>query len=219
MTKVAVGYVHNGMVHQPWMECLLACQTVDAGRHLEGTISAAGPYIANNRNLVVKRFLMESQADYLWFLDYDIIFAPEVLPILLSAAHPTAAPIVGGLYFGRFAEGIRSMWTVETEESRLTRVEYFTDRLQPLSAIGMGCTMIHRRVFQGMLEGNDDPWPWYRHSITPEGDERNSEDYHFCQEARRLGYPIWGVPVGLGHIKSTILDYDAYMKERASAVD
>lgn len=213
--RVAIGYAHNGMVHQPWMECVLACQTVDGGRHLEGTISAAGPYIAQNRNLVVKRFLLESDAGWLWFLDYDIIFAPETLPVLLSAAHPTAAPIVGGLYFGRFAEGIRSMWMQETEQSRLTPVGSFTNELTPLSALGMGCTMIHRRVFQTMLEGNDDPWPWFRHSVTPEGDERNSEDYHFCQEARRLGHAIFGVPIGLGHIKSQILDYDAYVAGRA----
>lgn len=215
--RVAIGYAHNGMVHQPWMECVLAVQTVDAGRHLEGTISAAGPYIAQNRNLIVKRFLLESEADWLWFLDYDIIFAPETLGVLLSAAHPTAMPIVGGLYFGRFAEGIRSMWREEKDGNRLSPVEIFTDKLTPLSAIGMGCTMIHRRVFQAMLADNDDPWPWFRHSITPEGDERNSEDYHFCQEARKLGFSIWGVPIGLGHIKGTILDFDAYMKENADA--
>jgi hypothetical protein len=212
--RVAIGYAHNGMLHQPFVECLLACQTIDAGNHLEGTISASGPYIAQNRNLIVRRFLDESRSDWLWFLDYDIIFAPETLPVLLSAAHATTTPIVGGLYFGRFKEGIRSMWMHEKDGNEFTPVEYFTDQLTELTFIGMGCTMIHRSVFEKL--DNDDPWPWFDHDvmITPDGPERMSEDYVFCDRARKAGFTIWGVPIGLGHIKGTIIDYDAYMAER-----
>jgi hypothetical protein len=216
--RVAIGYCHNGMVHQPWMECVLACQTLHSDL-IEGTISASGPYIAQNRNLVVRRFLDESHSDWLWFLDYDIIFAPETLPILLSAAHLTTHPIVGGLYFGRFKEGIRSMWMTEKIGNEFTPVEWFTDQLQPLSFIGMGCTMIHRSVFQKL--DNPDPWPFFGHAVmdTPEGREMMSEDYVFCRRARDCGFSIWGVPIGLGHIKGTIIDYDTYMKERRHALD
>lgn len=212
--RVAIGYCHNGMVHQPFMECVLATQTIDGGRHLEGTISASGPYIAQNRNLVVRRFLNESSSDWLWFLDYDIIFAPETLAWLLKAADPVSHPIVSGLYFGRFKEGIRSMWMHERAGNEFTPVEFFRGDLEPLTFTGMGCALIHRSVFEKL--DNDDPWPWFDHDlmVTPDGPERMSEDYVFCRRARDAGFTIWGLPIGLGHIKGATLDYDAYMADQ-----
>jgi hypothetical protein len=219
--QVVIGYAHDGSVKQPFMECVLATQMTDAGRRLQGTCSATGPYIAQNRNVVAQRFLAQTTADWLWFLDTDIIFAPETMEWLLKAASWPERPIVAGLYFVRLKEGIVSTWTHHRNGDDWVRVEVFTEQLEQLTFCGMGCTMIHRHVLEKMLEKDDldhgDPWPWFGHDIMhpPTGAERMSEDYVFCQRARDAGFTIWGVPIGLGHIKGQILDFDQYMKERS----
>jgi hypothetical protein len=214
MNTVAIGYCHNGMVHQPWMECVLATQT--AHPHLvEGTISASGAYIAQNRNRVVQRFLDEAQSQYLWFLDYDIIFAPETLPWLLKAANENGPGMYAALYFVSLRGGLRATWLKED----WTPVDVFTETLTPLGFVAMGCTLIHREILAA-TKNEEDPWPWFGHDImdTPTGLERMSEDYGFCQRARDKGYRIWGVPIGLGHIKTQVLDFDLYMKEKQHAL-
>jgi Glycosyl transferase family 2 len=212
--SVVIGYAHNGMVHQPWMECVLATQTAHPDL-IEGTISAAGAYIAQNRNQVVRKFLDNATSDWLWFLDYDIIFSPETLPWLLKAGAEKGPGVYAALYFVRLKEGIRSTWLADRGGNPWTPVEFFGDRLEELTFCSMGATLIHRRVLLDTIN-EDDPWPWFGHDImeTPTGWERMSEDYVFCHRARAAGHNIWGVPVGCGHIKTQILDFDAYLEER-----
>jgi hypothetical protein len=212
--RVVIAYCHNGMVHQPFMECVLASWRANPDL-IEGTISGTGPYIAANRNFVVRQFLEKARSEWLWFLDYDIIFAPETLPWLLKAAQEKGVAVYAGLYFVNLKEGIRSTWLDEDWKP----VEYFGETLTEIAFCGMGCALIHRDILVDTK--TTDPWPWFGHDImeTPTGPERMSEDYVFCDRVRNHGYKIWGVPIGLGHIKGQVLDFDAYMKERSNALD
>lgn len=215
---VLVGYAHTGVVRQSFMESLVTTRVVDAGAHIIGHTAAGGPYIAQNRNVIVRRFLAETPAEWLWMLDTDIIFAPNTLPVLLSAARPASNPIVTGLYFVRLREGLVSTWKRRVGDDEWVAVTDWDGTLVDLTFCGAGCLLIHRSVLEKMDDPTD-PWCWFGHDVmVPTGGpaERMSEDYTFCARARAAGFVITGVPIGLGHDKGgVILDYDLYEKERS----
>jgi hypothetical protein len=104
--RVVVGYCKPGTVHAAFHESLLNLMVYDAAT--DRRIIAGGGRIAvqssanisGARNQIVKQFLDESDADWLWMLDTDMTFAPETLERLLEHADVEKAPIVGGLCFG-----------------------------------------------------------------------------------------------------------------------
>jgi GT2 family glycosyltransferase len=55
--------------------------------------------VVEGRNEAVKSFL-ESEAEWLWFVDSDMGWDPEALEQLMAVADPVDRPIVGGLCFG-----------------------------------------------------------------------------------------------------------------------
>ena len=73
-----------------------------------------------------------------------------------------------------------------------------------LGSCGMGCTLIHRNVFEKLQQIlSDDPWPWFGHDIiqTVRGAERAGEDVTFCKRAREAGFKI------VGHCGVTVEHY------------
>ena len=213
MTSAVIGYATSGSLTHPFVECVRAAQDANAGL-IEGVISAAGPYIPQNRNEVVRRFLKEASSEWLWFLDTDIIFSPETLPWMLEAGREKGPSVIAALYFVNLKGGLRPTWLRED----WSPVEYFSDKLEPIAYCGMGATLIHRFALEAMqnLVEPHDPWKWFGHDLLEgaHGWERMSEDYTFCHRVRTAGFDIWGIPVGCGHLKNIIVDFDTYMKER-----
>jgi len=55
--------------------------------------------VAHGRNQIVRIFLDESPADWLWFVDTDMEFEPDTLDRLIEAADPAERPIMGALCY------------------------------------------------------------------------------------------------------------------------
>lgn len=213
---VALGYVTGGRVTSKFHLCVVAA--MEAHRDLIGShLAVEGAYIFRNRNNVVREFLTTSM-EWLWFVDDDIIFPSEVLTVLLGQADPDTRPIVGACYFGPAPaqDNWLPMWTEQRDGDRYAMVEHVeSDRLYQLTAIGMGCTLIHRRVLEAMdkLRGEPhEPEPWFGHDIIPAGAgyRRAGEDITFCRRAAALGFTIHGYGYAVGHIKTDVHGWECH---------
>src|SRR5206468_643087 len=95
-------------------------RVVNGGGHLA---NSSGANITNARNEVVDAFLDQHDADWLWFIDTDMTFDPDILDRLVKAAHPEKRPIVGALCFS-LKDGTRAVPTIYQirDDNRLGRV-------------------------------------------------------------------------------------------------
>lgn len=228
--KVVIGYCNPGMVHAAFHESLLNLLVYDAAvsRRIIGgggrIAVQASANIAGARNGIVKQFLDESDADWLWMLDTDMTFADDTLERLLEYADPQQAPIIGGLCFG-----IDDGWLFPTlydladmgtgEGLQVVRYnEWAPNAMMQVAATGAACTLIHRSVLEKIREQSGKEFsaafPWYQereHGTMPVG-----EDVTFCLRAGLCGFPIYvNTAVTLGHVKQHTLTLDGYVAQRA----
>ena len=101
--RFVLAYCHPGMVHTDFMTSVLDMLRIDGstGRHLfTGQIGIRGLYVAQSRNEAVVLFRKQEHADWMLFVDTDIIFTTEQVYALIDAANEADAPIMAGTYFG-----------------------------------------------------------------------------------------------------------------------
>jgi GT2 family glycosyltransferase len=157
------------------------------------------------RNQIVKGMLKYPRAEWLFFMDSDMLFPARALRHLLKRFerdHKPHVDIVGGAYFQRFEpheliayqhvggelpyrpltpewiEYVRSHRDSLPLDGRFTGRIIGSDGLMEVDGIGTGCLLIRRKVFEAMAE----PWFSYR--------DEGSEDLYFCREAKRAGFKI-----------------------------
>jgi hypothetical protein len=227
---VTIGYCHYGTVSDDFCESLLFMRDYDRehGQHWDQIVKAKGPYIPLSRNDIVNAFLEQRFAHWLLFLDNDMIFPVNTMEALLALADPVEVPILCAIYLTPLfpdpdnKERLEFLpaWAYDggRERSPVLAVD-FDQPLMELHGCGMGCTLIHRSVFETMREAYpDDPWKWFNHDLVHvEGrdPERLGEDFTFCVRARELGFKVWGTPdVRCGHIKTQLLYPLSYREER-----
>lgn len=210
---VTLGFVHPGMVHTAWMDSVMRCFAYDAAARviIHGYVQGQSAYIPDARNKVCRMFL-DTDSEWLWFTDYDVVFDPQQLYMLLDAADPIDRPIISGCYFSRYGPGAHlwPVWFEERDGGDLNPVTHLTvGEIMPLTVTGMGFTLIHRTVLERMQAEIDDPWPWFGHDQI--GTDRVGEDITFCARARKLGFTVWGHSgVLLGHNKQITENWDTF---------
>ncbi len=234
---VAVGYLHpNGDISSNFAQCLRNLADYDRqtngrlGPHLE---MVSGANIVTARNLVVRQFL-ETSATWLFLIDSDMTFAPNVVDQLLDAADANERPIVGGLCFALSSgEGqliVPTIYNFNGEGRMVRQYGYPENTLFPVAGTGAACLLVHRRVFEGILEKTvteqlaqatgmpvgqrmfGPPWPWFAETATgQEWGDTAGEDLTFCVRAGACGFPIFvDTRVKIGHVKPFIVDEALY---------
>ena len=113
------------------------------------------------------------EASHIFFIDDDMVVPPNAIVKLLS--HDV--PIVGGLYFGRNAPHLPIAYRYVLDNQWIPITE-FCAGLQVVDAVGFGCTLIKREVFEKMER------PYFEFS------DKMGEDMYFCEQAKKLGYTI-----------------------------
>ena len=94
----AVGYVHGATVTAGFLASVLGMLRKPGGTRVDVVLAApSGPNISEARNLLVRRFLDECRAPWLWMLDTDMVFAADALDRLVAAADPVSRPLLGAL--------------------------------------------------------------------------------------------------------------------------
>ena len=236
--RVVLGWVCPGTVSSRFMDSVLrsvfaGIGEVQLGNREDYVVAGyrfieSGPRIAAARNNLVRGFL-ESPAyenvEWLLMLDADMIFDESLLPALFQDVRDTDGslkrPIVGGLCFGGGRERVfPTMYEiVDPKENNGDAVrvieEWSEGAAVEVDATGAACLLVHRSVYETMLERHGEPVPWFAESIY-KGVEFG-EDWTFCLRARVMGYPIIvNTNAKVGHQKPIVLDEQLWRDGRVA---
>lgn len=142
------------------------------------------------RNRLVQQSL-EIGSEWLWFLDDDHVFPPDLLLRLL--AHDQ--PVVAALYLQRQVPFAPVAYSHREGDKYVPLVlpDLEPDACVEVRAAGTGGMLIRSEVFRAVSE------PWFEHGAA-------SEDLIFCEKARAAGFTIHcDLAARLGHLTSTIV--------------
>jgi len=166
--------------------------------------------IPRGRNTLVAKMMDNADATHLLFIDADIGFQPEnIFQLLLHDKD-----IVGGCY-PKKSLPIDYVVNIDgknvNEKGEITTV----NNLIPLTRLGTGFMLIKRNVFTKMFEaypetkysgniGMDSKYDKAMYALFAcpvVNEELLSEDWFFCDQARRIGIDVWGdISIKLDHI-------------------
>lgn len=110
------------------------------------------PYIDMARNTIVER-AYQKKADWILFLDQDMVFPPDTARRLI--AHDV--PVVGGIYFQKMAPHHPLLYDWVTDQPGFgewtirPRLDY-EEGLVKCGAVGMGCTLISLKAIDKVID-------------------------------------------------------------------
>lgn len=206
---VTVGYLHPGHLAACFARSLRDLLFADlAGNqrivsHRFGEVDkecgAAG--IVDGRNHLARTMCDESEADWLFMVDSDMGFGPDVVERLIAAADPERRPVVGGLAFAMKTDGRSSFYGIRyraqptlyefyEDDERIGVVpmfDYPRNKLVRVAATGGACMLIHRTALEAVRAKYGDVWfDTIRH---PKG-AHFSEDLAFCVRLAACDIPL-----------------------------
>ena len=206
---VTLAYVHENEVTASWHHSLIELIGYDLageGRLMRGgwaAIRCGTDGLQEARNKAAKVFLEERSAEWLFWLDTDAGFAPDILERLVEAADPVERPIVGALAFSHREDQPDGMggWRcrptptifdwhkVGEQMGFLVRWGYPPDTLVRCAGTGSHAILIHRSVFERVAAQYGEHW--YDRIDNTSMHSRVSEDLSFCMRANTVGVPVY----------------------------
>jgi hypothetical protein len=194
--------------------------------------SRHGPYLDDGRNMCVQWFLNHDDADYLLFIDSDIVFTPDQPYQLIQAMFDQGVTLATGVYYSvnvhPVISGITALvyeWGNNPHMRHLDSDEpvrdlipkapvhidayYPQDKLHPVDSAGAGFLAIHRSVLIDMRDAArvGDPTPWFAELVID--GIHMLEDHVFCLRAASLNHRPHVLPcLELGHIKPLVVRPD-----------
>lgn len=122
---------------------------------------------------------LECDAEYILWLDSDIVFPATTAARLLSHNEP----IVAANYIRRQRpfKGVAYEKIGDWENPLPFDIE---DELVSVEGIGMGCMLVKTDIFQQITK------PWFEFGWSPESNDFLGEDMLLCQKINSLGYEI-----------------------------
>lgn len=187
--------------------------------------NSSGANITNARNEIVASWLRNSDADWLFFFDTDMIAdgvdgrtGSDLIERLVRAAHPVDRPIVGALCFSwqRGNVAAPTMYVIRADNKVGRMLDYPRDQLVEVDATGTGCVLVHRSVFEKVLASGKGPaaYPWFQETAL--GDLPLGEDVTFMLRARACGFPVFvDTSIKVGHEKKIIVDENVFAAQQA----
>ncbi len=190
--KIVIGVPSGGMWHAEFGLCLFGLRNNLPDTYETLMAGCQSSFITMNRNRIV-RVAMQAQADYLLFLDTDMVFPPYTLSQLLSHEKD----IVGATYRKRVPPHTLLGYIKDAENQPREPGE-----LWEMTGMPGGCLLIKMDVFNHITK------PWFRESYKDNDDQQGTEDYYFSDAARAAGYQIWcdsKLTADLGHIGAMLV--------------
>lgn len=168
-----------------------------------------GSLIYNSRNELARK-AVQAEADYVLWLDSDMVFSPDVLKRLLNDREH--GDIITGVYYRRvepYAPVIFDELEITDDGCHWKGTENIPDEIFEIQGCGFGCVLTPTDIFMAMMQK-------YGNMFAPIAGV--GEDLSFCWRARQLGYKIVCDPtIQLGHVGHYVVDkgfYNAYREAR-----
>ena len=207
-----VGYVHPGTVRAEFCASLLAICMEGKTRIRTVVALESGPNISTPRNMIVRDFLEDGLAPWLFMCDTDMWMPADTVDRLIAAADPAERPVVGGLCWS-LDKGVRypTMYELtEPEPGRLAFARYPDwpdDACMRVSATGAACLLAHRDALEAVAKASGDTAaPWFRETGAGAPLALMGEDMTFCLRCAAAGVPVHvHTGVRVGHMKTTML--------------
>ena len=205
--RVAICWPRNGnMAYVDFMERTwfpLKNEPAEWGEKI--MLSTSVPSLPLARNTLAK-LALDAHADYLFFIDGDILF-DEISPNEgLRRLLASGKSIISGLYTAKTDFGfVYAAWTMDRETRMYKSISKQTLSKAPsqqpvqVDAIGLGCCLIHTDILRKMEK------PFFHWDESGE----QSEDFYFLEKASNLGHnykPFVDVGLRLSHIGTMIVD-------------
>jgi len=188
--KIAIGIPSTDMVHADFaMSLALVVSNARECKHEVALINQKTSIIEKGRYEIVEA-AKALKADALFFMDSDMVFPPDILVTLLSSGKE----IIGCNYTTR-----RPPIRVTCRDINGKFVNYGFTTVQEVGYIGTGCLLIDMKVFDKLNK------PYFRVEYDKEKGFI-SEDYCFCEDARKNGFKIhcdFGLSRNIKHIGSS----------------
>jgi hypothetical protein len=188
MIRIVLGIASGGSPTKPFLDALAALELPDGVEPLTRSI-ATGNFIPAQRELIMDDALARD-ADYLFFVDDDIVLPPQALVHLLETAEadPQTA-VVGGLYYSR--DSVRPIVVANwrSGDTATAHVPAFTSTsTNPVDGIGFGCALLRVAAARALTP------PYFPVHIYIERAARRvrqcDEDYLYCERVRAAGFAV-----------------------------
>lgn len=190
--KIAVGIPNLGMIHSETVGSLIRMiMTYTDVQFMPFFISNSLVYDARNHMV---DFAVEQNADYLLFIDSDIVFPGHALKVLLDQNRN----IVTGIYWSR-SENVRKPIIYSQIKPRhifnhKAELDHVSGQIQgctEVKACGMGFCLIKTDVLRKLKDKFISPFEPYKGM---------GEDISFCYRCGKLKEKIYAIDCGLEHI-------------------
>jgi hypothetical protein len=150
LPRVAIGIACNKYQHTPPWRSLWSLLWNGGS-----VMTSSGALTDQNRNFIVKWFLEETDLEWLFFVDDDVELPQGTLIHLYSAAKHYNASVIGGVYYRRSPPFNPLIFLQEGTgwyKALLPGQDYHRGDILEVDGIGMGCTLIHRSVFEAIID-------------------------------------------------------------------
>lgn len=178
-----------------------------------------GANISKARNLLAAWFLDETEGEWLWFVDTDMVIEETTLPRLLCSAQVAGARVIGALcVIAEDADGpIPTLYQLgQFGQGEITRcmLDYPDNTVLQVAATGGACLLVHRDVLEDVRRRSPgNPYPWFREDVV--NGEWLSEDVYFTLMANSMGHPVFvDCTTPVGHAKGKTVWWPADIRAR-----
>ena len=172
--------------------------------------------LAKSRNRLVDEFLTNeayASAEWLWFLDSDMVWEPDLMHRLVGRAVEQNVKILGGLCLIVTADGpLPTMFVDDDDTVTQVLVDWPDGTVGEVAATGTGCLLVHRSVLEDMQAaagGSKNCWFGFDVVTSKTGKEWSlGEDISFCLRARKNGHKVFvDTTAHCGHHKGAVVHW------------
>lgn len=191
---------------------------LQSGIKFVSTIRSQGNQIARQRDRLINHWYDSKKADWLLWVDSDVVISPETFRLLWNNKDRLARPMITGVYFTSdnpeepLMIPLPTLFTFEnTEDGGVV-----SKRIHPLpenklikaDAAGMGFILMHRDVVTKVKETMGDVRLF---AELGKGDSFLGEDIYFFALCHQVGIPLWCHTGALApHMKRFSFDHHYY---------
>ena len=194
---VSIAWCDNGNVDGKFMHGV-ANVLLESGVKFESTIRSCGNQIARQREFVIRHWYEKNKADWLLWVDSDVVISPEKFLKLWNKKDKDKHPIVTGVYFTSknpeepLMVPLPTIFNFSEQEDGRVNIQPVhpmpKDKFIRVDAAGMGFVLMHRSVVDKIIEAVPDA-----SMFLEAGSEKTfiGEDIYFFALCNKAGVEVW----------------------------